>query len=135
MQAAPVETAAQKQAREAAHVKYLADMKIKQEAEAAAKLAAKGRAKKLLMDTLSKGQRETIEKFGYFDVAVGGKTYRIRQGTHGNVRLLDGTGKEVQKFCVQPDAVPDEDAMLAQKLWLEADEAEFLKVANMTRLT
>jgi hypothetical protein len=33
----------------------------------------------------------------------------------------------------QPDGVPAEDAMLAQKLWIETDEEKFIKVANFSR--
>lgn len=119
------ETAEEKRYRAEAHVKRQA---AKTKADEA-RVAAKGRAKKLLMDCLTPIQRGSLEALGYFDVFVGGKTYRIKQGTHGNVREIV-EGKEVTSFCVQPDGVPDEDAMLAQKLWLETDEREFLRVAN-----
>ena len=37
--------------------------------------------------------------------------------------------------CIHPDEmVPDHDTMLAQLLWLKCNEAEFLRVANITRL-
>jgi len=131
--ARPVETAEQRMAREAADVKRRADEALRMKAEVEKKAKAKVRAKKLLQDHITKEQRESLEKHGFFEVVVAGKTYRIRQGTHGNVRLIEN-GKEVKSFCIQPNYVPDEDAMLAQKLLLETDEASFLKIANATRL-
>lgn len=96
--------------------------------------AAKGRARKLLCESLTRAQREQYEKNGYFDVAVAGKTYRIHQGTHGNVRLLNEKGESVTSYCVQPNNVPDEDAMLAQKLALELAPQEFFAKANARQL-
>jgi hypothetical protein len=101
--------------------------------EQAEKLAAKGRARKLLVRHLSVIQKRVYEEHGYFDVEVSGKVYRVRQGTHGNVRKIeqvDGRDREVMSFCIQPGGVPEEDAMLAQKLLLETDEAMFLRIAN-----
>lgn len=103
---------------------------------------AQRRARALLVQHLTTEQRRTYEAYAYFDVDVGGKTYRIRQGTHGNVRLLEKpTGPRmavpaVEKisFCAQPSGVPDEDAMLAQKLMLETEERKFLEIANWTDL-
>lgn len=90
---------------------------------------AKKRARKLLVEHLNPAQRLTLEQAGYFDVQVGKKTYRIRNGTHGNVRLLE-KGVEKISYCIQPPGVPEGDAMLAQKLHLETNEAGFLAVAN-----
>ena len=126
---APVETTEQRMAREAADVKRRAEAAERERVEAQKRLKAKTRAKKLLMDHITKEQRESLEKHGFFEVLVGGKTYRIRQGTHGNVRLIEN-GKETKSFCIQPNDIPDEDAMLAQKLLLETDEAAFLRIAN-----
>ena len=94
---------------------------------------AKARAKKLLVQHLTPEQQRSLDERGYFDIGVAGKTYRIRQGTHGNVRLVEN-GRETVSFCAQPDGVPDEDAMLAQKFALETDEAMFLRIANARRL-
>lgn len=94
---------------------------------------AKRKARALLTAQLTPQQRDSLERLGYFDVDIAGKQYRIRQGTHGNVRLLEA-GKETVSFCAQPNGVPAEDAMLAQKLMLETDEAAFLRVANARRL-
>lgn len=96
----------------------------------------RNRARKLLVSALTPEQRRTYEDSRYFDVAVNGRTYRIHQGTHGNVRLLDAAGRaEVVAYCIQPDHVPPEDAMLAQLLTLKNDEPTFLRLANATRLT
>lgn len=108
-----------REAREAALLQYRKD-----QAEASKK------ARRLLYEHLSPPQRKCLRERKFFDVPVGGKVYRIRQGTHGNVRLLDARGHEQVSYCAQPDGVPDEDAMLAQKLMLETDERAFLRVAN-----
>ncbi len=93
---------------------------------------AKLRAKKLLVDHLNPQQREEYEKRGHFHLYTNkGRKYRIHQGTHGNVRLVDvTTDEELGSYCSQPSGVPDEDAMLAQKLYLEIDEDEFIARAN-----
>jgi hypothetical protein len=129
-QRGPIETAEQRMRREAAEVKRAAEQK----ADGERRVKAQKRAKKLLQDCLTPEQLKCYEEHQFFDVVIDGKTYRIRQGTHGNVRLLDkdkdGKVKEVRSFCIQPGGVPDEDAMLSQKLLLEANEAEFLRIAN-----
>jgi hypothetical protein len=91
--------------------------------------AARARAKALLFRSLTRDQQQSLEGRGYFDMNVGGKTYRIHRGTHGNVRLVQA-GQETMLYCAQPNNVPVEDAMLAQKLMLETDEQAFLRVAN-----
>lgn len=98
--------------------------------------AASTRARTLLLALLSVAQREQFERDRYFDV-IGHhskRRYRIHQGTHGNVRLLDDKGREVTRYCGQPVNVPAEDAMLAQKLQLEHDEQGYLRAANATHL-
>ncbi len=90
---------------------------------------ARVRAKALLYSALTRDQQRSLEERKFFELNVGGKTYRIHQGTHGNVRLVQG-GRETTSYCAQPDNVPTEDAMLAQKLMLETDEQAFLRVAN-----
>jgi hypothetical protein len=98
-----------------------------------AKEEARKRARTLLMQSLTRDQQRSLEERQYFDLKIGGKHYRIRQGTHGNVRLVQGD-QEMVSYCAQPDDVPAEDAMLAQKLMLETDEAAFLRVANARQL-
>lgn len=101
--------------------------------ERAKEEAARTRARALLMQSLTRDQQRSLEERSYFDLNVGGKHYRIRQGTHGNVRLVQGD-RETVSYCAQPDNVPAEDAMLAQKLMLETDEPAFLRVANARQM-
>lgn len=80
-----------------------------------------------------------------------GKRYRIKKGWAGNVERVEDVRLPqqqspslvandrhyvaVEKLCIHPnDWVPDQDNMLAQKLLLEADEAKFRRIANITRL-
>jgi hypothetical protein len=106
------------------------------DAAAAERRAAIERARALLHAMLSVQQREQLQREQFFEV-IGHhsqKRYRVRQGSHGNVRLLDKAGREVTSYCAQPHGVPTEDSMLAQKLALEHEEQAFLKVANATRM-
>lgn len=105
------------------------------EAEKMRKTAA-ARARALLLSMLSVKQREQLQRDRFFEVIAQGskRRYRIHQGTHGNVKLLDDTGREVTSYCAQPPDVPAEDAMLAQKLMLELHEEDFLRVANARRV-
>ena len=98
---------------------------------------ANDKAKKLLVEHLTADQQRTYEEKKYFDVDIEGRIYRIHHGSHGNVRLMGtGTkaGKEVTKFCIQPEGVPIGDVLLAQKLLLQCNEQEFLRIANATQL-
>ena len=98
--------------------------------------AASVKARALLLSMLEVHQREQLQRDKYFDVIAkhSQRRYRIRQGTHGNVRLLDAQGREVTRFCGQPPGVPTEDAMLAQKLQIEHDEEAFLRAANASQV-
>lgn len=107
------------------------------EARAAAAIveAAKEKAEKLLQSALAPEQKEELKTKGYFHCrSKRGNLYRIKRGTHGNVKLLDPAGtKEIESLCIQPDNVPAQDAMLAQKLMIENDEDTFRRIANITR--
>lgn len=93
--------------------------------------AARDRANALLEKHLDERQKKDWKEKGWFIVdAKSGKKYRIDRGTHGNVKLLDETGRVVRGYCAQPNDVPEGDANLAQKLALEHDEEAFLRVAN-----
>lgn len=106
--------------------------RLEREAE---QLAAKQKAEKLLLDNLSAEQRETLVKRGFFYLHLqNGKKYRLDRHTHGNVYLVDEANRVLKKFCAQPNGVPVDDAILAQKLTLELDEPAFLRVANEHRL-
>lgn len=93
-------------------------------------------ARALLLAMLDQQQREQLQRDRFFEVIAkhSKRRYRIRQGTHGNVKLLDDQGREVVSYCGQPPGVPEDDAMLAQKLQIEHDEGEYLKRANATRV-
>jgi hypothetical protein len=110
--------------------------KVKSAAIAQARIAAAARAKALLEENLSAAQRDELAKARYFTVHShdAQREYRITHGRAGNV-LLFKDGRAVKKFCIHPAiACPDEDTMLAQKLLLETDEKEFLRIANHTTL-
>lgn len=95
-------------------------------------ITAKDKAILLLKSCLTPQQLEEYEKKKCFHLHVGGKVYRIEQGSHGNVKLVDKDGKVKRSFCVSPRGVPDGDTMLAQKLMLETDEKRFYELANVT---
>lgn len=101
------------------------------------KAKADARAKALLVTFLTAGQRATLEQHGYFDERVEGHgTFRIYKGWAGNVRRLDDKGKEREQFCIHPiDDVPHYDNMLAQRLMLQTNPAEFFRTANRTVLS
>ena len=97
---------------------------------------AKERAEKLLVSCLDKEQREDLEVHSRFRILVGSNWYSIGRGHAGNVYLLDKEGdRPTVRYCAHPiDSVPDADAMLAQKLLLETDEAAFVQIANATMI-
>lgn len=117
----------------AEHARILEAARVADRERVAKQEAVRKRARGLLMSQLTPAQRATYERDGYFDVAVEGKTYRIAQGTHGNVALVDAKGT-IERYCAQPDGVPVEDAMLAQLLSLRFAPATFLGKANVTRV-
>lgn len=121
------ETREQRQVRERRQAEFVEEQR-KQASEAA---AARARAARLLEANLDEEQRKTlVEKNCFYLHTKAGRKYRIDRGTHGNVKLIDETGKILKGYCAQPDGVPVEDSMLAQKLMLESDEDAFLRVAN-----
>lgn len=95
------------------------------------RVAAEARGYLMLDSCLAPDQRRDLAEKGRFYLhTASGKKYRIDRGTHGNVKLVDETDRELVQYCIQPPNVPVPDAMLAQKLLLETDEETFLKVAN-----
>jgi hypothetical protein len=105
----------------------------------AAQEAARERARQLLHEHLTQAQQRQLQGQRYFTVIAPGsqRVYRIREGIAGNVRRVERVGRryvEVEQLCVHPDGVPVEDVMLAQKLWIEHDEAVFRRTANITPL-
>jgi hypothetical protein len=105
-------------------------------------IAAKARARELLVARLTPEQRETFERNKWF-IVIGGKSkrrYRIRDTgcTVANIDLLGELpgGGVVHRLCGHIDGgymCPLEDHLLGQKLSLEHDEERFLAVANIHR--
>jgi hypothetical protein len=111
--------------------------KAKREAEALRlrREAADKTAKALLDMFLTPAQQKTMNEIESIIVkAENEKWYRIRKGSSCNVDELDGeNGKVVARLCVVPRwdyQVPVADQMLAQKLMLETNAAEFMRIAN-----
>lgn len=91
------------------------------------------RATALLIQHLDKAQVADFRANRQFIVHSrdGVRRYRVDYGRAGNVKLLGDGDRVVAKFCIHPDSpCPNEDVMLAQKLMLETDEEEFLRIAN-----
>ena len=86
-------------------------------------------AEALLDSCLSEEQRRNLAHRNFFEVISSkGRLWRIWRGKAWNVRCGSGI------WCASPRVdVPDADAMLAQKLWLETDEDAFCSVANAAR--
>jgi hypothetical protein len=110
---------------------------------------ASRKAELLLKEYLSVVQRKQWEKDRSFTVitADGTREYLIQYGMAGNVKLVRCDGelplskhnfpiRVGSKFCAHvyhPDGpVPNEDNVLAQKLLIEANEEQFLAMANVT---
>jgi hypothetical protein len=98
---------------------------------------AEDRARVLLLATLDAEQAKMFVAERSFVVHSQDRKrrYLVKYGVQGNVELLNDAGQSVAKFCIHPEeSVPTPDVMLAQKLLLEADEQQFLKIANKTVL-
>jgi hypothetical protein len=103
-----------------------------------ARAAAQGRALELLRSHLSETQREEFERSRSFvAVAASGRRYRIRAATTFNVCDEGQRDEYCMQFRSDPDCrgIPVEDLMLAQKLLLECDESQFLRIANKRSVT
>lgn len=101
------------------------------------KRMAELRAERLLLEHLSPAQRAEYRADGEFTVlASGGRRYLIRKGRQHNVFELDDEGVRVKELCGHvSERVPDADNILAQKLWLETAEDEFVAKCNIWDLT
>lgn len=141
------ETAEQRRVRQEQEVRYQAEQaernalylaeererNIRWEAERQAVEVARQTAKELLMSLLTPEQRDMLLKRQFFLVkAKSGRVYRIDEGTHGNLKVLDKDMKVIERLCIQPNGVPAGDAMLMQKLMIETAEDVFRSHANIT---
>jgi acetyl/propionyl-CoA carboxylase alpha subunit len=97
-------------------------------------LLANETARKLLVSNLNPQQRKEFEDNGHFFVtSPSGKLYRIREGRSINIDLMAGNNREIvkQRLCAHPQiACPDNDTMLTQKIMLEHQEQDFLRIAR-----
>jgi len=139
-QAATPEQLAATEARRAQLAIEAAAAKAKQAERDAFRAASKQRARNLLSNFLTPAQKAMLSTKNFFEVTVHGKDgvdrrYRVEQGYAGNVKLLDAAGNPVKRFCIHGDSrIPEEDNMLMQKMLLEANEEDFVKIANKTCL-
>ena len=99
----------------------------------AAQQQIRARAKELLTELLDEEQKAEYEEKGVFHVHTknGERTYRLRPGYPPHrVKAKDG---KMYSYCIHPrESYPAEDTAAALKLLIEADEAEFLRIANAT---
>jgi hypothetical protein len=92
-------------------------------------------AAKLLAEHLTDQENAQLATDGYFEIEslTSGRRYRIYRGYSRNIVELDATGLAVARLCAHPSsALPDEDHMLAQRLWLQSSEDEFRRIANIS---
>ena len=108
--------------------------KIKQRKALKKRRRIRARAETVLRENLERSQVAELREYNYFTLHSndGKRRYRIRRGRVGNLERVGEDGKLLVKYCVHPaPALPDADTMLAQKLHLEHDDQEFLKIANV----
>lgn len=107
----------------------------RQERERQQKEADK-KADQLLKSLLSPEQIAQLDELSAFIITTPkGNTYRIKRGWAGNIEKIDRDGQATDRFCIHPKiSVPYADNMATQKLMLETNEDEFLRVANRTIL-
>ncbi len=92
------------------------------------------RAEQLLKSMLTKPQRDELRRFGRFTiVGPSGTRYRIHRSDVRNIYVLDQKGNRNHRLCwyMIGRKIPQADQMLAQKIMIEADEEEFLRVAEV----
>jgi hypothetical protein len=97
---------------------------------------AREKAEAILRECLNPRQQEELSLHGHFHletIAQSGerRRYRIERGRSQNVKQVTPEGRILKTLCMHPVmSVPDADTMLAQKLYLEGAEDEFLSIAN-----
>ena len=95
------------------------------------KARAEKTARQLLFRTLRRKHIRIYKKLGYVEaVGKNGRVYKIESsGFHNVTTVIDGVE---HRYCLMSTVkVPPSDSVLAQKLWIENDTEEFLRVANL----
>jgi hypothetical protein len=90
------------------------------------------------MALLDERQRETYRLTKVFEVIGShGTLYRIHRGISGNVEWITPEGEVGGRLCAHPSMnehwLPEQDVAVAQLLALTADEAAFVRLANVHR--
>ena len=92
---------------------------------------AHDRSLKLLVHCLTPAQRAEFALSNSFKVrGESGQRYRINYGRSINIEVLGPSGMVLRRLCAGPVDVPPPAVMLAQKLMLETQEEEFLRLAR-----
>lgn len=98
------------------------------------KQKAEEKARKLLSELISKSDYKKFCKSGYVDVeGKSGRIYRIEP--RRQIKVFDGKDKldvAIESLCITTPNyyLPEADEIIWKKLLIEADEEEFLKIAN-----
>ena len=90
------------------------------------------RSLSLLLRCLTAAQRAEFARSSAFMVSgESGRCYRITYGKCVNIEVLSPAGMVLRRLCAGPVDVPTPAVMLTQKLMLETQEEEFLRVARV----
>lgn len=88
------------------------------------------RSLNLLVQCLTPSQRAEFNRSRSLTVrGKSGQRYRITYATTSNIEVLTASGNVDHRLCAGPVGVPTPAVMLAQKLMLETQESEFLRIA------
>jgi hypothetical protein len=91
---------------------------------------ARERSLDLLTRCLTPAQRAEFDRSNAFRVrGQSGREYRITYASTANVEALTERGLVERRLCAGPVGVPIPAVILAQKLMLETQESEFLRIA------
>lgn len=92
------------------------------------------RATKLLLQNLNREQQREYVRTKQFKITLSnGNVYLLQRVWSGNVYRLNEQNLATCRYCLHfKTTIPYEDLLLAQKLLLESNEAEFLQRANKT---
>ncbi len=97
-----------------------------------ARLDAERRAELLLTEILRPEEYRQLKRKGYLDVTSPTRPTRIYRvpRSRDQVRVYEG-GRLIERLCVQSiEPVPYADVVVMHKLMIEANEEEYLRLAN-----